>query len=413
MSDPEGATRSVVPPPPCGVCGSQNEPDARFCHSCGASLTTSLTDEARKVVTVVFTDVVGSSALSQELDPESVRRMMTRYFREMKSILERHRGTVEKFIGDAVLAVFGIPQLHEDDALRAVRAAIEMREALRTLNLEFERTWGMRISTRTGVNTGEVVAGDPLRGDSFVVGEPVNVAARLEQSAQPGEILVGTATYHLVRDAVEAESLPPLSLKGHPEPVPAWRLLDVLPDAPGWTRRLDSPLVAREREIEALEEVFGLTVAKATCQLVTVLGSAGVGKSRLAAEFLSNVGDRATVLKGRCLPYGEGITFWPITEVLRDAAEIRLQELPGEARAKIAGLLAAGDDTALIGERLAALLGLAEDTLGIQETFWAVRRLFEHLGAQRPLVILFDDIQWGESTFLDLVEYLTDRKSVV
>jgi predicted ATPase/class 3 adenylate cyclase len=365
-------------------------------------------NEARKVVTVVFCDVAGSTLLGQELDPESVRRMMTRYFREMKSVLERHGGNVEKFIGDAILGVFGVPRLHEDDALRAVRAASEMRNALGRLNEEFSREWGVTIAVRTGVNTGEVVAGDPARGESFVLGDPVNVAALLEQSAPPGEILLGDTTHRLVRDAVEAEPGPPISLKRKAEPVSTWRLIDAPLGVEAWTRRLDSVLVGRGRELASLQESFWRTVASASGHVVTVAGSAGVGKSRLAAEFLSILGGGATVIRGRCLPYGEGITFWPIVEVLRGAGSFGVEDSPDQARAKIADLLRNADDGALVGARLAALLGLGEGTLGIQETFWAVRRLFEVLGSRHPLVVLFDDIQWGETTFLDLLEYLSD-----
>jgi predicted ATPase/class 3 adenylate cyclase len=392
----------------CPLCGSENESGARVCASCGSPLSAPAAGEARKTVTVLFCDVAGSTLLGQELDPESVRRMMTRYFREMKSVLERHGGSVEKFIGDAILGVFGVPRLHEDDALRAVRAASEMRNALGRLNEEFARAWGVTIAIRTGVNTGEVVAGDPTRGESFVLGDPVNVAALLEQSAQPGEILMGESTYRLVRDAVVAERGAPLTLKRKAEPVIPWRLIDAPLGVEAWTRRLDSALVGRNRELASLQESFWRTVATASGQLVTVVGSAGVGKSRLAAEFLSILGSGATVIRGRCLPYGEGITFWPIVEVLRGAASIRLPDSPDRARAKIGEMLQSAEDGALVGARLAALLGLAETTLGIQETFWAVRRLFEVLGSRHPLVVVFDDIQWGEATFLDLLEYLAD-----
>lgn len=392
----------------CPSCGSENESGARLCGSCGSPLSAPTAEEARKTVTVLFCDVAGSTLLGQEFDPESVRRMMTRYFKEMKSVLERHGGSVEKFIGDAILGVFGVPRLHEDDALRAVRAASEMRSALSRLNEEFTRAWGVTIAIRTGVNTGEVVAGDPTRGESFVLGDAVNVAALLEQSAQPGEILMGDTTYRLVRDAVVAERGEPLTLKRKADPVIPWRLIDAPLGVEAWTRRLDSALVGRNRELASLQESYWRTVATASGQMVTVIGSAGVGKSRLAADFLSIMGSGATVIRGRCLPYGEGITFWPIMEVLRGAASFSVQDTPDQARAKIAELLLSADDGPLVGARLAALLGLAEATLGIQETFWAVRRLFEVLGSQHPLVVLFDDIQWGESTFLDLLEYLAD-----
>src|SRR6266508_2131473 len=361
--------------------------------------------EARKVVTILFSDVTGSTVLGEALDPESLRQLMSRYFQEMKAVVQRHGGTTEKFIGDAIMAVFGIPRLHEDDALRAVRAAVEMREALHQLNDEFDRTWGVGILARIGVNTGEVIAGDPSRGEAFVVGDAVNVAARLEQTAEPGTVLIGDATYRLVRDAAIVDAVPPLSLKGKTELLTAWRLLDVVPAASGWSRRLDSPLVGRVEELEALQEAFRRTVRNRTCELVTATGAAGVGKSRLSSEFLSRLGTGPRIVRGHCLPYGEGITFWPIVEVLRDAAGIGDADTADEARLKIRRLLA-GPDAALADERLAALLGVAVVTPGVQETFWAVRKLFEELSTRQPLVVVFDDIHWAEPTFLDLLEYL-------
>ena len=394
----------------CPACGAESEAGARFCPACGTALGTQAPREAeaRKVVTVLFADVAGSTELGGQLDPESVRRMMSRYFEEMEAVLQRHGGVVEKFIGDAVVGVFGVPRVHEDDALRAVRAAAEMRETIETLNEEFERSWGVRVATRTAVNTGEVIAGDPGRGQSFVAGDAVNTAARLEQSAQPGEILIGEATHRLVREAVEAEEVGPLDLKGKAEPVAAWRLIDVVPDAPGWTRRLDSPLVGRERELAQLEAIFERTAESGACELVTLLGPAGVGKSRLTGEFLARVGERATVIEGRCLPYGEGLTFGPLLEALRAAAGIGERDSPAEAEGKLSDLLPDGGDAPLVRDRLAALLGLGPTTPGLQETFWAVRKLFEHLAARRRLVVVFDDIHWAEPTLLDLLEYVAD-----
>jgi predicted ATPase len=379
-----------------------------LCRSCGADLSapTSAKGESRKVVTVLFSDVAGSTLLGEELDPESLRRLLARYFQEIKAVVQRHEGITEKFIGDAVMAVFGVPRLHEDDALRAVRAAVEMREALHYLNDEFERLWGVRILARTGVNTGEVIAGDPTRGESFVLGDVVNVAARLEQAAAPGQIVIGESTYHLVRDAVTADPLPPRALKGKTEPMSAWSLFEVTPGMPGWGRRLDSPLVDRDQELRALEEAFRRTTTSGSCELATVLGAAGVGKSRLANEFLARLGSGPRIVSGHCLPYGEGITFWPIVEVLRDAAGVSDADSPEEARSKLLELLEPAANTQLIGERLVALLGLSGITPGIQETFWAVRKFLEELAVRRPLVVVFDDIQWGEPTFLDLLEYL-------
>ena len=299
----------------CSTCGQQNPEIARFCLACATPLSaqTPIARDVRKTVTVVFCDVAGSTALGERLDAESLRAVMARYFEEMRAVLERHGGTVEKFIGDAVMAVFGIPVLHEDDALRAVRAAAEMRDALVRLNDELERERGVRIQVRVGVNTGEVVAGDSAGGQTFATGDAVNVAARLEQAAQPGEILIGESTYRLVRDAVTVESVRSRPLKGKAESVSAVRLLAVTGVAGG---RLASPIVGRDRELELLERAFQEVVRDHGCHLVTVLGSAGVGKSRLVREFLKARAEEATIVRGRCLSYGEGITFWPVKSVI-------------------------------------------------------------------------------------------------
>ena len=262
---------------------------------------------------------------------------------------------------------------------------------------------------RTGVNSGEVVAGDPGQGQSFVVGDAVNVAARLEQTAGPGEILIGEATYRLVRDAVTAEPTEPLVLKGKAEPLPAFKLLGVSPGRRGLARRRDSPLVGREHELTTLQEAFERVVQGRTCQLCTVVGPAGIGKSRLDRGIRGLAGDRARVLQGRCLPYGEGITYWPVAEVVRQAAGLAEDESIGEARAKIAALLSGEGDAAQIVERVGAALGLSGSASSPEETFWGVRRLFEALACDLPLVVVFDDIHWAEATFLELVEHLAQR----
>src|SRR5262245_13204998 len=305
--------------------------------------------ETRKTVTVLFADVTGSTALGERLDPESLRGVMSRYFEEMRSAIESHGGTVEKFIGDAVMAVFGVPTVHEDDALRAVRAASQMRDLLDVLNTELERDWGARLQIRTGVNTGEVIAGDPSSGQSFVTGDTVNVAARLEQAAEPGEILIGAVTRDLVRDAVEVKAAESLRLKGKTDLVPAFRLLDVAP-GPAFARRLDSPLVGREDELGRLETAFGDAVMQRACRMATVGGAAGLGKSRLVTEFVTRVGDRARTLWSRCLPYGEGITFWPVTELVWAAGGIGEVESPEVARDKVRALVAGAEDGDTIAE---------------------------------------------------------------
>ena len=278
----------------------------------GPSRERSAPREMRKTVTIVFTDLIDSTPLGERLDAETYRHVISRYFIEVSRVLEHHGGTVEKFIGDAVMAAFGIPILHEDDALRAVRAAAELREALAQLNEELLAQYGFELGMRTGINTGEVVAGDPTEGHAFATGEAVALAQRLEAAASPGEILLGEKTYRLVRDAILVEELEPLELKGRSTPVNAWRLLAVVTGAPAYARRLDSPMIGRQDELGRLREIFEETVRTQTCRLVTVLGPAGIGKSRLMNELLADTREEASVLLGRCLPYGEGITYWPL-----------------------------------------------------------------------------------------------------
>jgi predicted ATPase/class 3 adenylate cyclase len=393
----------------CPNCGQENPDLAKFCLNCGISLQPKpASREVRKTVTVVFCDVTGSTNLGERLDPESLRRVMSRYFDEMKAALESHGGTVEKFIGDAVMAVFGIPVLHEDDALRAVRAAQEMRERLDRLNDDLERERGIRLLNRTGVNTGEVVTGARDAGQSLVIGDAVNVAARLEQAAEPGEILIGDTTYRLIRDAVRTEPLESLSLKGKEQPVKAYRLLDVPDAAPDAARRLVSPMVGRDRQLAVLRQAFEDAITDKVCHLFTVLGTAGVGKSRLVHEFVTEVERQATVLRGRCLPYGEGITFWPVRELVQAAAGILNTDPPDEALEKLAKLVQGEDDTELIAEYVGQAIGLAEATAPSEEIFWAVRKLLEAQARDRPLVVAIDDVHWAEPTMLDLVEHVAD-----
>jgi class 3 adenylate cyclase/tetratricopeptide (TPR) repeat protein len=391
----------------CGNCGRESPDDFAFCPVCGAPLVTPVEPhEVRKTVTVVFCDVTGSTAMGEKLDPESVRRVMSRYFSEMRTALERHGASVEKFIGDAVMAVFGVPQIHEDDALRAVRAAADMRQALILLNKELERDYGVTVAARIGVNTGDVVAGDPS-GETLVTGDAVNVAARLEQAAAPGEVLIGPKTLRLVRDAVVADPIEPLELKGKSEPVAAFRLVEVMAGAPGVARRLDSPMVGRERQLRQLRQAFDTVAADRSCQLFTVIGAPGVGKSRLVEEFVRGLHGLATVLRGRCLPYGDGVTFFPVGEVMKEAAGLDDFDAPEEIERKICAVL--GDGEAEACARLAQLFGLAGHDGTTDETLWAVRRFLESVAQSAPLAVVFDDVQWGEPTFLDLIESIADR----
>lgn len=374
----------------CTKCTGENPEGARFCNSCGSPLTeTAPREEQRKTVTVLFCDVTGSTALGERLDPESLRRVMARYFEEARRVIEHHGGTVEKFIGDAVMAVFGVPLLHEDDALRAVRAAHELRACLADLNLELERNFGTTLEIRIGVNTGEVVT---VADELLATGDAVNVAARLEQAARPGEILIGQETLQLTRDAVEVENLEPLTLKGKTKPVPAFPLVSVVSGAAPIEHRQDVTMVGRQRELRHLQEIFAKAREDRSCQLFTILGSAGVGKSRLVYEFLSSL-DGPTILRSSCLSYGEGITYWPVLEVIREL-EPRLSDLLRDDRAAVV---------------IRGLLGQEEETAGsTQEIAWAFRKLLEAGAQDQPVVCVFDDVHWGEESFLDLVEHVAD-----
>jgi len=279
-------------------------------------------------VTVVFSDVVGSTALAERLDTETFTLLMDRYFDRMSSVAERHGGTVAKFIGDAIVIVFGVPRAHEDDALRAIKTAMEMRRDLHALNKELEPRWGVTLETKTAVNTGEILAttrdfdDDPAgRGGHIAVGDAMNIGARLEQAAGAGDIVLGEATYRLVGDAVEAARMPPLTLKGKADPVSAYRLVEISPHAEAIARHLDSPMIGRGDDLAHLQSAFSRARSDKSCRLVTVMGPAGVGKSRLIEEFLGSVGDGATKLSGHCLSYGEGITFWPLTEMVKEVAD--------------------------------------------------------------------------------------------
>ncbi|MGB2953655.1 MAG: adenylate/guanylate cyclase domain-containing protein [Gaiellaceae bacterium] len=358
----------------CPQCGAENRGGARFCDSCAAPLSApAAAREQRKTVTVLFCDVTGSTELGEKLDPEALRALLARYFERMKTIVERHGGTVEKFIGDAVMAVFGVPVLHEDDALRALRAAVEMREAFPELG----------VRGRIGVTTGEVVTGTEER---LATGDAVNVAARLEQTAVPGEILIGEETHGLTRDAAEVEPLGPRELKGKGEPVVAYRLLAVYGEE-RFAQDADAPMVGRERELRQLASVWERVVSESACQLFTILGPAGVGKSRLAAEFLASL-EGTLIVRGRCLSYGEGITYWPVVEIVKQLPEAEAEPVAAQT--------------------IRALLSDQQLVTSSEEIAWAFRKQLEVVATERPLVCVFDDVHWGEETFLDLIEHVAD-----
>ena len=359
--------------------------------------------DVRKTVTILFIDIVDSSRLSLALDPEALRNLLVRYFDELTAVIRRHGGVVERYIGDAIMAVFGVPTLHGDDAERGVRAAVEMRDTLAILNREFEAGWGVRLANRIGVNTGEVIAS--AQGHSSVTGEAIIVAKRLEEAAAANEILIGEPTHRLVRDAVVVEPSGPRALK-HGKTIHALVLVDVVARTPGSVRRFDSPFVGRVRERAALGTALSTVVRDRTCHLLTVLGGAGVGKSRLVWEFTGGLAGDVTVLRGRCLPYGEGITYWPLAEIVREITRAEGRD-PEQSASAIAARLAGEEKAELIVERLGHALGLGgAGGATSEETFWAVRKLFESLARAGPLVIVIDDLHWAESTFLDLIEHV-------
>ncbi|WEX89665.1 AAA family ATPase [Sinorhizobium garamanticum] len=362
----------------------------------------------RKTITILVADIVDSSRLSLTLDPEALRDLLARYFDEMTSIIQRHGGVVERYVGDEIMAVFGVPMLHEDDALRAVSAAVEMRDTLATLNHEFETDWGVQLAHRIGLNTGEVFTGIDRQGRRFLTGEALRVAKRLQEAAAANEILIGEATFKLVRHAVVVESSSPRAVK-HGETFPAIILVSVINRATGFQRRFETPFVGRKRQRAMISTIFGDLVSNRACHLLTVLGEAGVGKSRLVSEVAGNLPSEMIVAHGRCLHYGDGITYWPLADIVREITRAGGDDPAKQSVAAIAEILAGVDKAKLIADRIAALLGFGEGDPGTrEETFWAVRRLFEVFAQERPLVIVVEDLHWAEPTFLDLIEHLVD-----
>src|SRR5437868_1426490 len=348
----------------------------------------------RKLATVLFVDLVGSTALVASADPEVVRRRVTRYFAEVTTCVEAHGGVVEKFAGDAVLAAFGVPQAHEDDAERAIKAAFAILDQVHELGLE----------ARVGIESGEVVVDDAAQS-TFVTGEAVNVAARLQQQAEAGQVLIGPVARGLSFQVVDAEEIGPVDLKGLRDPIPVWRAV-CAGDGSGRSSSVRAPLIGRESELELLTNTFDRTVRDRRAHLFTIYGEAGVGKSRMAREFVDGL-EGATVLIGRCLPYGEGITYWPLAEMVKTVAGISDDDPIEEAFEK---LKACCED-----EAVADLLGLASGVLEAlegdrspQEIAWAARAFVEKLAETQPVVLAFEDIHWAEEPLLELVEHLAD-----
>jgi class 3 adenylate cyclase/tetratricopeptide (TPR) repeat protein len=387
----------------CLSCGRGNPADASFCMGCGAKFgATATARESRRTVTALFCDLVGSTSLGERHDPEVLRPLLDRYFAEAREAVERHGGRVEKFIGDAVAAVFGLPAAHEDDALRAVRAGREIQDRLARLRDGSP----IPLEARVGITTGEVLVPG---GGAPLIGDAMNTASRLQSGAAPGEVLVGEPTWRLVRDAVAAEPAPSLAAKGKAEPVRAWRVLAVASGSPPRSRRLGAPMVGRDRESAALANAYRHVADDGACRLFTVLGVAGAGKSRLVEEFLGAFGDGAEVLRGRCLSYGEGITWLPLAEALRPTLGLAEFSSPDDVALAIErAALGEGPDAAAVAAGLGGLLGLPGSG-SAEQTAWAVRRLLESRARSRPVVLVLDDIHWAEPALLDLVEHLAER----
>jgi predicted ATPase/class 3 adenylate cyclase len=415
----------------CGACGAEARVGTQFCAACGHRLDLAVSkEEERKLVTVLFADLTGSTALGERLDPERLRVLLGEYFDAMAAVIESWGGKVEKFVGDAVMAVFGIPTVHEEDAERALCAALEMQSRLGELNPELAARHRVQLAVRIGVDTGEVIAG--TGGDQLMVtGDVVNVAARLQQSAEAGEVVVGGQTYLATRDTFRFEPLPVKTLKGKSLPVPAWRALEqVTLVRPRGVPGLATRLVGRQRELSLLETLYRAAVEEARPRLITVLGPAGIGKTRLTEEFVAaaNAGEvPPAVYRGRCLPYGDGITYWALREVLWSAAGILLDDPAAVAASKlqqfVRGLLdgtteSADADRVVFAVAKTAGIALADNPLERmspesigEELGLAWPRLVSALAADRPLLLLVEDLHRGEPPLLDMLEYLVSRSA--
>jgi class 3 adenylate cyclase len=392
----------LVTMPTCGRCGGELAEGFRFCPACGAATAVASADEreSRKVVTSLFCDVVGSTSLGERTDAETVRRVMLRYFDAMRAAVERHGGTVDKFVGDAVMAVFGVPIANEDDAQRAVRAALDMQRSLAVLNTSLEREWSVRLEIRIGINTGEALTSGMVQGQTIVLGDAVNVAARLQHAARAGAIVLGAETVRVAGPAVRVNPLPPLEAKGKAAPLEVFELVEIVEEAPV-AAGPGTPFVGREEELHRLLAIAGETATGRSCRLALVTGAPGIGKSRLARELSRRLRGHATVHVGRCPSYGEGVTLRPLADIVRGIVGPQLHE-------GVLELLPDQPTSAAIATRIASALGEEAAVTGAQEeTFWAFRRVFEAAAATAgPLVLILDDLHWAQPMLLDLVEDL-------
>jgi class 3 adenylate cyclase/tetratricopeptide (TPR) repeat protein len=415
----------------CPDCGASVRDVARFCDTCGATLEPGGGAEERKLVTVLFADVTSSTALGDQLDPERLRALLAEYFAAMSAVIGSWGGTVEKYIGDAVMAVFGAPLVREDDAERALHAALEMLERLESVNHELSRRHGVSLRIRIGVNTGEVVApqGGAASGQLIVSGDAVNVAARLEQAADPGTVLVGERTYLAARHAFAFGDAAQLTVKGKPEPIPARRLLEPLPEAARGIPGLQAPMVGRERELGTVIGLVDEAIETAEPRLVLVFGPAGIGKSRLVRETLVGADQRRAnvrILRGRCLAAGHGITFWALGEILRAACDISLGDSAETSREKLREVLGKllkplAMSIPDVDETIAALAATANislpqspiATLEPRELADVMARAWPSfvtaIAHAAPAVLVIEDLHWADDQLLEMLEQISTR----
>src|SRR3954452_19789693 len=400
----------------CPACGHENPDSSRFCGMCGASLVPAAARprEERKVVTILFTDLVGSTARAEGLDPEDVRATLSAYYAQLRAELERHGGTVEKFIGDAVMAVFGAPVSHEDDAERAVRAALAIRDSI-----------GDELQIRTAVNTGEALVAlgaKPGEGDAMVAGDVVNTAARLQSSAPVNGILVGEGTYRATRQAIDYRDAPPVEAKGKAEPVKVWEAVAARSRfGSDVEEKLRTPLVGRERERDLLADALTRARSEQSAQLVTLVGVPGIGKSRLVAELFQITDADEEIIswrQGRSLPYGERVSFWALGEIVKAHAGILESDDTATAEKKLDAVVDALTEDEAEREWLVRqtrpLVGLeGGDRTEREEAFAAWRRLLEAAADQRPLILVFEDLHWADDGLLDFVDHLADWATTV
>jgi class 3 adenylate cyclase/tetratricopeptide (TPR) repeat protein len=407
----------------CAACGTRNSPGAKFCGECGATLGAAASRAAqapeplaeRRLVSVLFADLVGFTTVSEARDAEDVRELLSRYFDTCRTLIARYGGTVEKFIGDAVMAVWGAPVAMEDDAERAVRAAIDLAGAVEALGAEMG-TDGLRA--RVGVLTGEAAVTIGAQAEGMVAGDLVNTASRIQSVAEPGTVLVGESTKRATEAAVVYEDAGARELKGKAEPVPVWRAVRVIGGIGGAQRTtgLEAPFVGRDRELRVVKELFHASAGESKAHLVSVLAVAGTGKSRLSWEFFKYIDGLAENVRwhrGRCLPYGEGVTFWALAEMVRTRAQIVEGEDTASQREKLHAAveesIAEPEERRFVEPRLAHLLGLEEHAQWERENLFSAWRLFyERLAEEMPTVLVFEDMEWADAALLDFIEYLVD-----